>query len=551
MEVFVRNLHDQSTEKQVKQYFRPILADLNIYVFHCKKPRSKGFAIITIRDPLAGQKFLDLHGQSAPGHEGFRNVKKKLYRQNKPVNCHRSHSAPDEFILRSLEREESERSIADRRRRADPVRAKAPRFFEKDASAELDLARALGRLGLLQARSNRDAPKRRRATAIDAQHQAIVASCLCYSFRVDPGDIQALQALKRLPGLPEIVSWHIAFVDKNDFANQMTKLNAALSAENYTCFAFEVKFQLQRLALNAYLPPSKVLRLMQAMERTFANADTLMLAAALRRFSNQIPFAGPGTEASDLSWSSLLELLVDNYHHLIREKDYSKDIAQVYDHMASIHKVMVTPAGVYLSGPEPEVKNRVLRQYSAFSSHFLQVTFSDEDGEPVRFDRTSSLDVIYHERFTKVLSGNISIAGRPYEFLGFSHSSLRSQTCWFMAPFTWNGELRYARAVIRDLGDFRAIRSPAKCAARIGQAFSQAFSSVNLPKEAFCLLPEVERSDTLGIRRVFSDGVGTCSKAVLEKIWAAYAQSRTWKPTVCQIRYAGQFPDSLMLQIEP
>lgn len=502
MEVFVRNLHDQSTEKQVKQYFRPILADLNIYVFHCKKPRSKGFAIITIRDPLAGQKFLDLHGQSAPGHEGFRNVKKKLYRQNKPVNCHRSHSAPDEFILRSLEREESERSIADRRRRADPVRAssrrlqrafacsvtrvgsmdysgsrlvvvdhymlrregslrfgrrtllvesnsgpvaptqqieipyssiesvllgsssypyitfslqEAPRFFEKDASAELDLARALGRLGLLQARSNRDAPKRRRATAIDAQHQAIVASCLCYSFRVDPGDIQALQALKRLPGLPEIVSWHIAFVDKNDFANQMTKLNAALSAENYTCFAFEVKFQLQRLALNAYLPPSKVLRLMQAMERTFANADTLMLAAALRRFSNQIPFAGPGTEASDLSWSSLLELLVDNYHHLIREKDYSKDIAQVYDHMASIHKVMVTPAGVYLSGPEPEVKNRVLRQYSAFSSHFLQVTFSDEDGEPVRFDRTSSLDVIYHERFTKVLSGNISIAGRPYE----------------------------------------------------------------------------------------------------------------------------------------
>lgn len=110
-----------------------------------------------------------------------------------------------------------------------------------------------------------------------------------------------------------------------------------------------------------------------------------------------------------------------------------------------------------------------------------------------------------------------------------------------MAPFIWNGELRFARAVIKDLGDFSAIRSPAKCAARIGQAFSQAFSSVNIPGECFRALPDVERLDSNGIRRVFSDGVGTCSKSILEKIWAAYAQSRAWKPTLCQIRYAGQF----------
>lgn len=109
-----------------------------------------------------------------------------------------------------------------------------------------------------------------------------------------------------------------------------------------------------------------------------------------------------------------------------------------------------------------------------------------------------------------------------------------------MAPFTWNGELRYAGAVIKDLGDFSAIRSPAKCAARIGQAFSQAFSSVDIPREAFQSLPEIDRLDAHGIRRIFSDGVGTCSKAILERIWSAYAPSRTLKPTVCQIRYAGQ-----------
>ena len=106
-----------------------------------------------------------------------------------------------------------------------------------------------------------------------------------------------------------------------------------------------------------------------------------------------------------------------------------------------------------------------------------------------------------------------------------------------MAPFVLNGVLMHARAVVKDLGDFSLIRSPAKCAARIGQAFSQTFSSVSLPREAFRLMPDIERNG-----RVFSDGVGTCSISVLAKIWDAYAQSRTLKPTLLQIRFAGMKP---------
>ena len=80
-----------------------------------------------------------------------------------------------------------------------------------------------------------------------------------------------------------------------------------------------------------------------------------------------------------------------------------------------------------------------------------------------------------------------------------------------MAPFTLNGELLYSSLVIKRLGDFSAIRSPAKCAARIGQAFSQTFSSISLPDEAIQMIPEVERNN-----RVFSDGVGTCSESVMK-----------------------------------
>lgn len=104
-----------------------------------------------------------------------------------------------------------------------------------------------------------------------------------------------------------------------------------------------------------------------------------------------------------------------------------------------------------------------------------------------------------------------------------------------MAPFTHNQELLHARMVIKGLGDFSAIRSPAKCAARIGQAFSQTFSSVSLPPEAIKTIPDVERND-----RVFSDGVGTCSESVMRKIRRGYAQSRDLQPTVFQIRFAGK-----------
>jgi hypothetical protein len=114
-----------------------------------------------------------------------------------------------------------------------------------------------------------------------------------------------------------------------------------------------------------------------------------------------------------------------------------------------------------------------------------------------------------------------------------------------MAPFTLDGELLYSSLVIKRLGEFGAIRSPAKCAARIGQAFSQTFSSISLPPEAIRTLPDVERNN-----RVFSDGVGTCSDSVMRRIWKEYTQSRDLKPTVFQIRFAGQCPCSFSMYAE-
>lgn len=104
-----------------------------------------------------------------------------------------------------------------------------------------------------------------------------------------------------------------------------------------------------------------------------------------------------------------------------------------------------------------------------------------------------------------------------------------------MAPFVLDGSLVFAQSVIKNLGDFSSIRSPAKCAARIGQAFSQTLSSVTISPKAFCLIPDVERNG-----RTFSDGCGTCSYDVLREIWKKYAQASGLKPTVFQIRFQGK-----------
>lgn len=199
---------------------------------------------------------------------------------------------------------------------------------------------------------------------------------------------------------------------------------------------------------------------------------------------------------------------------------------------------MVTPTGIYLEGPHLETNNRILRKFSGQTDNFLRVMFVDENWEPCQFDRNASFQEIFHQRFQRVLDGVITIADLRFEFLGFSHSSLRNRSCWFMAPFVWNGETQLARKVIQGLGNFSVFRSPAKCAARIGQAFTDTTSSVPIPPGSVRLIDDVVRNGS-----TFSDGVGTISSSILELIWKSYGSSRPIKPTAFQIRHAGKiFP---------
>jgi RNA-dependent RNA polymerase len=49
----------------------------------------------------------------------------------------------------------------------------------------------------------------------------------------------------------------------------------------------------------------------------------------------------------------------------------------------------------------------------------------------------------------------IMVAGRWYEFLAYSQSSLREGTVWFVTAFQFDGRQINAESIRQSLGDFR------------------------------------------------------------------------------------------------
>ena len=509
MEVIVRNLHDQVTEKQVDNFFRNVLDKLGIKTYLCQKLKNRGMATITILDINKARQFLKMHGQIEPGPKGFVSVPFKLFHMGRPINCSVSNKAPDEFILRSLKKEESDRYVAsqskkprivpgrgDENRRpgnynrrafdikylkcgqwgyvgadlafvtysqerkkgrmifglrslllklypqdpASPVQqiefpyssvqsmtvgpitnpsitlslSEAPKLFESLIGND-DLAVLFQKLTIPK---GRQVFTRRRISKLSTEHETAVSSCLCYRIMLsNTADIAGVRALRHFPEIPDSISWNSSAVMKTPFAFQMTALHSALSGSSYGNLPFELKFQMQKLAQNGYLSPATVVELLAVVSRHAKERNVKVVTQSVRTLCDQIPFAGPATEASDLSLRTLEQMLVKNQESITRGETYVPDLAEQYDHIASVHKAMVTPTGIYLYGPEPEVKNRVLRKYSKFPDHFLSVSFLDEDGEPLRLDRKTSGELVYHERFKRVLQGVVMVADRGFEVL--------------------------------------------------------------------------------------------------------------------------------------
>ncbi|KAF1842606.1 RdRP-domain-containing protein [Cucurbitaria berberidis CBS 394.84] len=435
-----------------------------------------------------------------------------------------------------------------------------PRLFEE---ADQDLAMLMASLGFQQ-RSH--VPSRTRLSELPhstQSHRAISGQSLVYRMVLSAAEFG--KTTKQLLELDCFAISHYNFPAvplhaQRSLVEGLKSFNMAVQ-EFADVLPFSVLYQLEALVRNGFLLPWTVETLLIRMAtitkgkqklnkeenaRVSSVPNTKQLpydmkrcpisAGAVKKLFSQLPFPSLEVDASTFGVSEIWGYLEDNEKEIRKGLGMKLISERARQNLTEVFKVNITPTGMTLQGPEPEAKNRILRRFPDHTEYFIRVQFCEEDGTDVQFNSRVSNDRIY-QRFKDVFKNGIAIGGRVYGFLGFSHSSLRSHAAWFMAPFVHESKLQTYFSIISHLGHFSDIYSTARCAARIGQAFSETPVAVSLSANSIQndLLPDVKSKDG---SRVFSDGVGTISQQAMEAIHAVMARRKAL-PTCFQIRWGG------------
>ena len=310
----------------------------------------------------------------------------------------------------------------------------------------------------------RDRPDRRprnvRVSGTSQVHAAVAGLCLVYQLTLLPSDVRAVRAiLNHKTGVPSPSAWPFRQVPLNmTLTMGMRQLDKLFRHREFRSLDFGIKFQIQRLAQNGYLSPTTAITMLSVVSGIEEQHGLEVAIEATQRLARETPYAGPESEAEYFTAGHLQSSLQRITRAVLKEGSFAFGVTRRYTPLVLVHRVRITPSGIYLEGPEPEPKNQVIRMYGhrAFDS-FLRVSFEEEDGDAIRFDYHGTLEAIHFGRFKGILEDKLSVAGRQFSFLGFSHSSLRDQTCWFMAPFTHDGRQLSASELIRTLGDFTSM----------------------------------------------------------------------------------------------
>lgn len=411
----------------------------------------------------------------------------------------------------------------------------SPVFLDSQNFWEIDLADRMGGLYLEPVDESWS-----RVSAIDSKHELSAPYCLVYRIKVSSTKFR--EKMKRIEskGLIPVTRHDVAaqLVPTIGYAVHVKALEEQLGRYlTQADLPFGILFSLKALVYNGYLHPAKVSELARRLCRLRKPGQDFPISVeAMKKLFEWINYPDPFGDALEFEVEYIIETLLTAEDEILKGVSVRSGLSGESPNLTQTYRAVVTPSRITLHGPELTAKNRILRKFPDHQDCFLRVQFTDEGGDDLLFNPKISLDQIYL-RFKDVLKRGISIAGRLYMFLGFSHSSLRAHSVWFCAPFVDGGRLHTHFTIIDDLGQLNNIDSPARRAARIGQAFSETPFSVPLKEtgiEVFTI-PDVKSGDG---QRIFSDGVGTISEAAMMDIWERLPSSKQGA-TCFQIRYAG------------
>ncbi|KAK3677454.1 hypothetical protein LTR78_002992 [Recurvomyces mirabilis] len=547
MEVFVRNVPSQATDKDLQRAFVGPLGECGTQDFHVDKIRDKPLAVLTLLDKSCGQQFLHIYGVPQNSRHNVRSTK-SVRCSGRPLICALSRNAPHDYAIQSLAYEAA-RKPSNALVPLDASNALVP-LNASNALVPLNLSNALVPINALVPATTQteNRTSRRFATRelqcgqwgyegdrlvftthykrttngsitfgskeailllgdTNAQHVRIDLSyhhcdsvitgstndpTICIMLRSSPkfydvhgqdvlttglaalviGNTVARQKDIRKTRLSSIDDNHrkiagVALVYRITLASrhEITTNRSLLSRSRHLIsvismptkvhfpqetwarskerldleladmgrfgnMPFKVRFQLDGLARNGRLSPRTILDLLPRVKTLLDRYSTGAVLTALMKLHKNMPNAGPGTDAEDLSVEGLTYMLMQYaMAYDPQAPDNVYELTKRHAHVELIHRVVITPAGAYLEGPGPEPTNRVLRQYAGQTDNFLRIIFQDEDGGNVHYDPRASNTLIFHKRFKGILDGTFNIAGLGFSFLGFSHSSMRNQSC--------------------------------------------------------------------------------------------------------------------------
>lgn len=252
----------------------------------------------------------------------------------------------------------------------------APHFFKDPPKINLlsDITNMFGNINLNNSGPN-SSPKRCRVPGFDEKHEQVSGICLVYRFTFAGGFSaevdKKLQWLGHARGVPPMIPHSIPIVKaRESYVHGLEKLHEALGSFNND-MPFPINFQIQRLAQNGFLSPRQVLDLFPTFKIMSERSTLPVCVAAIRRFANKVQFPGPNVEAKDLGKEALSEILQESEQVSNQEALYAEGFkGDASRNTALIHRLTITPAGIYLEGPENESNNRILRKYAGKTDFF-------------------------------------------------------------------------------------------------------------------------------------------------------------------------------------
>ncbi len=177
----------------------------------------------------------------------------------------------------------------------------------------------------------------------------------------------------------------------------------------------------------------------------------------------------------------------------------------------------------------------------SISLSFYPFTRGETNRMVDRYDKESFVLLNFHKELAadvavKILRKGVCISGEEFQFLGCSSSGLKSRTCYMLC-----GTPGDVQNVLKECGNFSAIKSVSKRLSRIGLLFSAVKSTnVEVLDEHVTEVDDIETP-----AGNFTDGCGSISMELAQrvvegaKLELALPKVFQHPPSVLQIRYQG------------